>query len=309
LSARKVIITCAVTGAIHTPSMSPHLPITPDDIVKEALAAAEAGAAILHLHARDPQTGRPDQTPEAFEKFLPRIKQQTSAVINITTGGSPFMSVEERVKPAAQLKPEIASLNMGSINFGLYHLLDRYKDFKFDWERQHLEGTRDLVFRNSFKDIEYILSTCYGNGTRFEFECYDSGHLYNLKHFLDRGLVKPPLFVQSVFGILGGAGTHPEDVLHMKRTADRLFGDQYRWSALGAGSAQMRIAAMSAAMGGNVRVGLEDSLWAGPGQLAKSNAEQVRLARQMLESLGFEIASPEEARELLELKGGGQVAF
>jgi uncharacterized protein (DUF849 family) len=219
------------------------------------------------------------------------------------------MSVEERVKPAVHFKPEVASLNMGSINFGLYHLLDRYKDFKFDWERPHLEGTRDLVFRNSFKDIEYILSTCYGNGTRFEFECYDSGHLYNLKHFLDRGLVKPPLFVQSVFGILGGAGTDPEDVMHMKRTADRLFGDQYRWSVLGAGSAQMRIAAMSAAMGGNVRVGLEDSLWAGPGRLAKSNAEQVRLVRQILESLGFEIASPDEARELLELKGGDQVAF
>lgn len=305
----KVVITCAVTGAIHTPSMSPHLPVTPDQIVEHALAAAEAGAAILHLHARDPETGKPDQTPEAFARFLPRIKQGTNAAINITTGGSPFMRVEERVKPAAQFKPEVASLNMGSINFGLFHLLDRYKDFKFDWERQHLENTRDLVFRNSFKDIEYILETCYGNDTRFEFECYDIAHLYNLKHFLDRGLVKPPLFVQSVFGILGGIGTHPEDVIHMKRTADRLFGDQYRWSVLGAGASQLRIAALAASMGGNVRVGLEDSLWAGPGKLARSNAEQVRLARQILEGLGLEIASPDEAREILELKGGDRVSF
>ena len=305
----KVIITCAVTGAIHTPSMSPHLPVTPDQIIEQAVGAAEAGAAILHLHARDPGTGKPDQTPEAFARFLPRIKQATGAAINITTGGSPFMKVEERVKPAAQFKPEVASLNMGSINFGLYGMLDRYKDFKFEWERQHLEATRDLVFRNSFKDIEYILQTCYGNDTRFEFECYDIAHLYNLKHFLDRGLVKPPLFVQSVFGILGGIGTHPEDVIHMKRTADRLFGDQYRWSVLGAGAAQMRIAAQSAAMGGNVRVGLEDSLWAGPGKLARSNAEQVRLARQILEGLGLEIATPDEAREILSLKGADRVNF
>ena len=306
---RKVIITCAVTGAIHTPSMSPHLPITPDQIVAEALAAAEAGAAVLHLHARDPQTGRPDQTPEAFARFLPRIKQQTNAVINITTGGSPFMSPQERIKPAAEFKPEVASLNMGSMNFGLFHLLDRYKKFKFDWEREHLENSRDLVFRNSFKDIEYILSTCSRNGTRFEFECYDIGHLYNLKHFLDRDLVNPPLFVQSVFGILGGIGTHAEDVAHMKRTADRLFGDDYRWSVLGAGSAQMRIAAQAAAMGGNVRVGLEDSLWAGPKRLARSNAEQVVLVRRVLEGLGLAIATPDEARELLHLKGGAEVSF
>jgi uncharacterized protein (DUF849 family) len=306
---RKVVITCAVTGAIHTPSMSPHLPITPDQITADAVAAAEAGAAVLHLHARDPETGKPDQTPEAFRKFLPRIKQQTNAVINITTGGSPFMTVEERVKPAAVFKPEVASLNMGSINFGLYHLLDRYKDFRFDWERKHLESTRDLVFRNSFQDIEYILSTCSENGTRFEFECYDIAHLYNLKHFLDRGLVRPPLFVQSVFGILGGIGTHPEDVAHMKRTADRLFGDQYRWSVLGAGSAQMRVAAIAAAMGGNVRVGLEDSLWAGPGKLATSNAEQVRLARQIVEGLGLQLATPDEAREILALKGADRVAI
>jgi uncharacterized protein (DUF849 family) len=306
---RKVVITCAVTGAIHTPSMSPHLPVTPDEIVKDALGAAEAGAAVLHLHARNPENGRPDQTPEAFARFLPRIKQQTNAAINITTGGSPFMTVEERVKPAATFKPEVASLNMGSINFGLYHLLDRYKEFKFDWEKPFLESTRDLVFRNSFKDIEYILRTCADNDTRFEFECYDIAHLYNLRHFLDRGLVKPPLFVQSVFGILGGIGVHPEDVMHMRRTADRLFGDKYRWSVLGAGRNQMPIAAMAAAMGGNVRVGLEDSLWIGRGRLAASNADQVRMVRQILEGLGLEIATPDEAREILSLKGADKVAF
>lgn len=305
----KVIITCAVTGAIHTPSMSPHLPITPDQIVADAIGAAEAGAAILHLHARDPETGKPDQTPEAFGRFLPRIKQATKAAINITTGGSPYMKVEERVLPASTFKPEVASLNMGSINFGLFHLLDKYKDFKFEWERQHLEATRDLVFRNSFKDIEFILRTCYDNNTRFEFECYDIAHLYNLAHFAERGLVKPPFFVQSVFGILGGIGTHPEDVIHMRRTADRLFGADYRWSVLGAGASQLRIAAQAAAMGGNVRVGLEDSLWAGKGKLATSSADQVRLVRQMIEGLGLQIASPDEARSILSLKGGDQVAF
>ena len=308
-AANKVIITCAVTGAIHTPSMSPYLPVTPDEIASEAIAAAEAGAAILHLHARDPETGKPDQTPEAFARFLPRIKQATDAVINLTTGGSPFMTPAERVKPAAQFKPEVASLNMGSMNFGLFPMLERYKEFRYDWERAHLENSRDLVFRNSFKDIEYILSTCAENGTRFEFECYDIGHLYNLKHFLDRGLVKPPLFVQSVFGILGGIGTHPEDVAHMKRTADRLFGENYRWSVLGAGASQMRIAAQSAAMGGNVRVGLEDSLWAGPKRLAASNAEQVKIVRGIVEGLGLSIASPAEARKILSLKGGDKVAF
>jgi uncharacterized protein (DUF849 family) len=306
---RKVIITCAVTGAIYTPSMSPHLPVTPDQIVSDALGAVEAGAAILHLHARDPETGKPDQTPEAFARFLPRLKQQTSAVINLTTGGSPFMSVAERVKPAALFKPEIASLNMGSMNFGLFHLLDRYKEFRFAWERPHLADSRDLVFRNSFQDIEQILTTCSGNGTRFEFECYDVGHLYNLKHFLDRGLVKPPLFVQSVFGILGGIGTHVEDVAHMKRTADRLFGSAYRWSVLGAGASQMRVAAIAAAMGGNVRVGLEDSLWAGPGRMARSSAQQVRIVRGIVENLGLAVATPDEARALLSLKSSDQVAF
>jgi len=309
MSQDKVIITCAITGAIHTPSMSPHLPITPEHIAREAVAAAEAGAAILHLHARDPQNGKPDQTPEAFARFLPEVKQRTGAVINITTGGSPYMRVEERVRPAAQFKPEVASLNMGSINFGLYHLLNKYKEFQFDWEREHLEATRDLVFRNSFKDIEYILSTCYDNGTRFEFECYDIAHLYNLAHFADRGLVRAPFFVQSVFGLLGGIGTHPEDVIHMRRTADRLFGADYRWSVLGAGASQFRIAAQSVAMGGNVRVGLEDSLWAGKGRLAQSNAEQVRSVRQMIEGLGMQVATPDDARRILQLKGGDQVAF
>ncbi|MEP3331517.1 3-keto-5-aminohexanoate cleavage protein [Sedimentitalea sp.] len=305
----KVIITCAVTGAIHTPTMTPHLPITPDEIAEGAIAAAEAGAAILHLHARDPETGKPDQTPEAFAGFLPRIKQATAAVVNITTGGSPYMTVAERAKPAAQWQPEVASLNMGSMNFGFFPLLGKYKDFKFEWEREHLEGSRDLVFRNSFQDIEYMLETCYGNGTRFEFECYDISHLYNLAHFADRGLVKPPFFVQSVFGLLGGIGTHPEDVMHMKRTADRLFGKDFRWSVLGAGASQFRIATQAVAMGANIRVGLEDSIWISRGKLAQTNAEQVRKARAIIEGLGLEVATPDEAREMLALKGGDQVKF
>jgi uncharacterized protein (DUF849 family) len=305
----KVIITCAITGAIHTPTMSPYLPITAEEIIEQSVAAAEAGASILHLHARDETTGRPDQTPEAFARFLPQIKQRTDAVVNITSGGSPFMKVEERVKPARSFKPEVASLNMGSINFGLYNLIGRYKEFKFDWEREFLESTRDLVFRNSFRDIEYILATCASNGTRFEFECYDIAHLYNLRSFLDRGLVEPPLFVQSVFGIHGGIGTHPEDVMHMKRTADRLFGTQYRWSVLGAGRSQMPIVAIAAAMGGNVRVGLEDSLWLGKGRLATSNADQVKQARQIIEGLGLGVATPAEARAMLALKGAEKTAF
>lgn len=305
----KVIITCAVTGAIHTPSMSPYLPVTPEEIIADSLAAAEAGAAIPHLHARNPLDGRPDQSPEGFAPFLSRIKQNTEAVINITTGGSPYMSVAERAAPAATYKPELASLNMGSMNFGLFPMLNRFKEFKHDWERAHLEGSRDLVFRNSFQDIEYVLQTCYGNGTRFEFECYDISHLYNLAHFADRGLVKAPFFVQSVFGLLGGIGGHPEDVLHMKRTADRLFGTEYRWSVLGAGANQFRIAAQSAALGGNVRVGLEDSLWAGKGELATSNAVQVEKVRKIIEGLGLSVAAPDEARAILNLKGGDQVAF
>jgi uncharacterized protein (DUF849 family) len=310
MAKNKVIITCAITGAIHTPTMSPHLPITPEQIADAAIGAAEAGAAIIHLHARNPETGRPDQSPEAFGRFLPRIKQRTNAVINLTSGGSPTMRVEERVMPAANFKPEVASLNMGSMNFGLFPMLARYKEFKHAWEKPYLEGSRERIFKNTFADIEYILTTCAENGTRFEIECYDIGHLYTLAHFAERGVVKPPFFVQSVFGILGGIGAHPEDVIHMRRTADRLFGrENYHWSVLGAGRNQMPIAAMAAAMGGNVRVGLEDSLWLGPGKLAESNAAQVTKARQIIEGLGLEIASPDDARSILKLKGGDKVAF
>ncbi len=305
----KVIITCAVTGAIHTPSMSPFLPVTPEEIAQAAVGAAQAGAAIIHLHARDPETGKPDQTPEAFGRFLPRIKQATDAVVNLTTGGAPYMTVEERIRPAARFKPEVASLNMGSMNFGLFPMLQRFKEFKHDWERKALEDSRDLVFRNTFKDIEFVLRTLGDAGTRFEFECYDTSHLYNLANMLERSLVRPPLFVQTVFGILGGIGSHPEDVLHMKRTADRLFGKDYKWSVLGAGRSQLPIAAIAAAAGGNVRVGLEDSLWAGRGRLAQSNAEQVRMVRQIIEGLGRSVATPDEARAILSLKGGDQVAF
>jgi len=306
---RKVIITCAVTGAIHTPSMSPHLPVTADEIADAAVGAAEAGAAIVHLHARNPVDGRPDQTPEGFAPFLKVVKQRSNCVINITTGGAPWMKVEERIKPAAVFKPEVASLNMGSFNFGLFPMLDRFKEFKHSWEREALEGSRDLIFRNTFKDIDYALRALSEANTRFEFECYDTGHLYNLHYFLQQGLVKPPLFIQTVFGILGGIGPHPDDVMHMKRTADRLFGDQYRWSVLGAGRNQLPIAAMAAAMGGNVRVGLEDSLWIGPGRLAESNAQQVLQARKIIEGLGLEVATPDEAREILALKGGDRVGF
>ncbi len=305
-----VIITCAVTGSIHTPTMSPHLPITPAEIADAAIGAAEAGAAVVHLHARDPRDGRPDQSPEAFAPFLKIIKQRTGAIVNITTGGAATMSIEERVRPAATFKPEVASLNMGSMNFGLYPMLARYKSFKYEWEKQYLEGSRDRIFKNTFADIEYILTTCAENGTRFEIECYDIGHLYTLAHFADRGIVKPPFFVQSVFGILGGIGPHPEDVMHMRRTADRLFGRaNYHWSVLGAGRNQMPIAAMAAAMGGNIRVGLEDSLWIGPGKLAESNAAQVRQVRQLIEGLGLTVATPDEAREILSLKGADKVAF
>ncbi|MCA0942531.1 3-keto-5-aminohexanoate cleavage protein [Salipiger pacificus] len=306
---RKVIVTCAVTGGIHTPSMSPHLPVTPEQIAQQAIEAAEAGASILHLHARNPEDGRPTQDPEAFLRFLPRIKQSTDAVLNLTTGGSPTMTVEERLQPAARLAPEVASLNMGSMNFALFPMLGRYDKFEHDWEPAYLEKTRDVVFRNTFKDIEYILETCSGNGTRFEFECYDTSHLYTLAHFRDRNLVQGPLFIQTVFGILGGIGTHPDDVSHMKRTADRLFGDDYVWSVLGAGRHQLPITTMAAAMGGNVRVGLEDSLWDGPGQLAQSNAAQVRRIRKVLEGLGLDVARPDEARAMLSLKGGDQVNF
>jgi len=305
----KVIITCAVTGSIHTPSMSPHLPVTPAEIAKAAIGAAQAGAAIVHLHARNPKDGSPSQDPALFHEFLPQIAVASDAVINLTTGGAATMTVEERLQPALQLKPEVASLNMGSMNFGLYEMLGRYKEFKHDWEKPYLAGSDERIFRNTFKDIAYILTSCSENGTRFEIECYDIGHLYTAAHFLDRGLVKPPLFIQSVFGIRGGIGAHPEDVSHMKRTADRLFGDQYYWSVLGAGRNQMPVAAQAAVMGGNVRVGLEDSLWLGRGQLAKSNAEQVAKAKRMLEELGLAIATPNDAREMLKLKGARAVNF
>lgn len=304
---RKVIITCAPTGAIHTPSMSPYLPVTPEEIAEAGIAAAEAGAAILHLHARDPEDGRPTQDPSVFMKFLPQVKEATDAVINITTGGAPQMTVEERMQPAATFKPELASLNMGTINFGLFPMLNRYEDdIKHDWERTHL-GNKEIIFRNTFHDIETLMKMGQKNGTRFEFECYDIGHLYNLKYFVDAGLVKPPFFIQSVFGIFGGIGGHPEDLAHMKRTADRLFGDDYQWSILGAGSNQMRLAGIGAAQGANVRVGLEDSLWLGPGKLAESSAQQVLKVREILEGLSLEIATPDEAREILDLKGGDKI--
>jgi uncharacterized protein (DUF849 family) len=304
----KVVISCAVTGSIHTPSMTDYLPITPEQIAADAIGAAEAGAAVLHLHARDPLTGKPDQTPEAFMRFVPVIRQRTNAVLNLTTGGSPYNTIAERIRPALELKPELASLNMGSMNFGLFRIAGKIEVFKHDWERDYLTKSRATLFRNTFEDIEHILTACGAAGTRFEFECYDTAHLYNLAYFVDEGLVRPPFFVQSVFGILGGIGTHPEDVQHMKRTADRLFGDDYRWSVLGAGAAQMRIAAQAIALGGNVRVGLEDSIWAGRGKLATSSADQVRMIRQVIEGQGLSVATPDEARAILGLGMGTAIA-
>jgi uncharacterized protein (DUF849 family) len=306
----KVIITCAVTGSIHTPTMTPHLPLTPDEIAEQAIGAAEAGAAILHLHARDPKDGRPTPDPAVFMQFLPRIKQATDAVVNITTGGGHNMTVQERLAAPLKAKPEMCSLNMGSMNFGLYPMLSKYKQWKHDWEPQYLENSRDFIFRNTFKDIEYILKELgEGCGTKFEFECYDVGHLYSLAHFLERGLVKPPLFVQTIFGILGGIGADPENLAHMKRIADKLFGDQYAWSILAAGRHQLPLCTMGAVMGGNVRVGLEDSIYIGKGKLAENNAAQVARIRTILENLSLEIATPKEARDILALKGGDQVAF
>jgi uncharacterized protein (DUF849 family) len=306
----KVVITCAVTGSIHTPTMSPYLPLTPDEVAKDAIAAAEAGAAILHLHARDPKDGRPTPDPDVFMQFLPRIKQATNAVVNITTGGGLGMTLDERMAAPLRAKPEMCSMNMGSMNFGLFPMLDRYKEWKYDWEPKHLENTRDFIFKNTFTDIERLLKDLgEGCGTKFEFECYDVGHLYNLAHFLDRGLVKPPFFVQTIFGILGGIGADPENLAHMKRIADKLFGDSYAWSILAAGRHQMPLITMGAIMGGNVRVGLEDSLWLGRGQMAKGNAEQVSRIRTILENLSLEIATPDEARSLLALKGGDDVGF
>jgi len=289
--------------------MSPFLPVTAEEIADSALRAAEAGAAIVHLHARNPEDGRPDQSPEAFEPILRRIKQESDVVINLTTGGSPYMTMEARVKPAAIFKPEIASLNMGSMNLGLFRMLKRHTEFKYDWEPAMLEGSHDLVFRNSYKDIRYALDTLNETGTRYEFECYDTAHLHNLNYFFQEGLVTAPLFIQTCFGLLGGIGVHPEEVQHMRRTADRLFGDAYHWSVLGAGRSQMAIAAQSAALGGHIRVGLEDNLWAGKGRLAESNASQVRQAVQVIHGLGREVATPDEARAILALKGSAKVNF
>jgi uncharacterized protein (DUF849 family) len=309
MTASRVIITCAITGSIHTPSMSPYLPVTPQEIAQAAQEAAAAGAAIVHLHARDPVDGRPDQSPAAFEPFLKVIKQSCDVVINLTTGGSPYMPVEERVRPAEVWRPEIASLNMGSMNFGLFPMLKRYTQFRHAWEPAMLEASHDLVFRNSFKDIRFALETLNETGARYEFECYDTSHLHNLHYFYREGLVRAPLFIQTVFGLLGGIGAHEDEVLHMKRTADRLFGDAYHWSVLGAGAAQMKVAAMGAAMGAHVRVGLEDSLWLGKGRIATSNAEQVMQVRQIIEGLGLAVATPDEARAMLALKGGDNVGF
>ncbi|OYW22054.1 MAG: 3-keto-5-aminohexanoate cleavage protein [Burkholderiales bacterium 12-64-5] len=306
----KVIITCAITGGIHTPTMSSALPFTPEDIAAQSIAAAEAGAAILHLHARDPKDGRPTPDPKVFMQFLPVIKQATDAVLNITTGGSLNMSVEDRLAAPLVARPEMCSLNMGSMNFGIYPLADRYKQWRFDWEEPYLRSTDDFIFRNTFRDIERILKILgEEHGTRFEHECYDVGHLYNLAHFVDRGLVKPPFFVQTIFGILGGIGPEMDNVLFMKRTADRLFGADYVWSVLAAGRHQIPVATQAAMLGGNVRVGLEDSLFIGRGQLAASNAEQVRKVRRLLEELGHEIATPSDARTMLALKGGDRVGF
>ena len=306
----KVVITCAVTGSIHTPTMSPYLPLTPDEIARDAIAAAEAGAAILHLHARDPMDGRPTPDPDVFMQFLPRIKQSTGAVINITTGGGHGMTLQERLAAPFRARPEMCSLNMGSMNFGLFQLGPKYREWKFDWEPQYLENTRDFIFRNTYKDIEFSLKHLGEEcGTKFEFECYDVGHLYNLAHFVDRGLVKPPMLIQTIYGIFGGIGPEAENLMHMRRIADHLFGDQFHWSILGAGRHQMGLITMGAIMGGHCRVGLEDSIYLKKGQLAKSNAEQVTKIRTILNELSLEIATPDEARKMLACKGRNNVAF
>lgn len=308
---KSVIITCAPTGGIHTPTMSEHLPITPAEIARASIDAAEAGASIIHLHARDPETGKPDPRPETFQQFLPVIKQSTDAVINVSTGAGLGMSMDDRLRAATEASPEMASLNMGSMNFGIFPLLDKYKDWKFDWEPEFLGMTRDFIFPNTFATIEYALKELgQKHGTKFEFECYDLGHLYNVKYFVDQGLIKPPFFIQFVLGILGGAGAELENLQHMNRMADKLFGpENYEWSVLGAGRHQMPMATQAALLGGNLRVGLEDSLFIGKGELAVSNAQQVEKIRTIVEALGLDVAKPDEARERLGLKGGDQVAF
>ncbi|MEM9330529.1 MAG: 3-keto-5-aminohexanoate cleavage protein [Pseudomonadota bacterium] len=307
---KPVIITCAPTGGIHTPTMSEYLPITPAQIATAAIEAAEAGASIIHLHARDPETGKPDPRPETFNQFLPIIKQSTDAVVNISTGGGLGMSIEERLRAATVASPEMASMNMGSMNFGIFPMLEKYTDWKHDWEAPFLEMTRDFIFPNTFKTIEYALKELgEGHGTRFEFECYDLGHLYNLAWFVDKGMIKPPFFVQMVFGILGGVGADLDNLMHMHTIAQKLFGSDYEWSVLAAGRHQMPFATQSAMLGGNLRVGLEDSLYIGPKELAKSNADQVRKIRSIVESLGLRVATPQEARARLALKGGDMVKF
>lgn len=306
----KTIITCAVTGGIHTPSMTPHLPIAPDEIAVSAIEAAEAGASILHLHARDPVDGRPTQDPDLFMEFLPRIKQATDAVINITTGGGVGMSMDERLGPAHRAKPEIASLNMGSMNFSAAGAISGVKEWKHAWEKPYLESTWGLIYPNTFTMIEQIMRDVgQAYGTRFEYECYDLGHLYNLRALVDRGLVQPPFMIQGIFGVTGGMGAHPENLVYFKQTADRLFGPDYKLSAFAIGRMQMSFLTMSAIMGGSVRVGLEDSVFIRRGELAVSNAQQVKKIRRILEDLGMEIASPSEAREMLALKGGANVGF
>lgn len=307
----KVIITCAVTGGAHTPSMSPYLPVTPEEITQQSIAAVEAGAAIVHLHARDPQSGKPSGDPSIFRQFVTPIKEATNAVINISTGGGgPGMPIAERAEAGRVLKPEMCSLNMGSINLVLAEMGLKDREWKHDWEQPFLESTRGMIFRNTYEDIEWLLTNIgTAGGTRFEFECYDTSHLYTLAYFVERGLVKPPFFIQSVFGLRGAQGAHPEDVLHQKRTADRLFGHDYHWSILAAGKNQMPLATMSAIIGGNVRVGLEDSLYIGRGELARSNAAQVKKIHSILTELGLEIATPDDVRQMLQLKGPDDVAF
>jgi uncharacterized protein (DUF849 family) len=305
---KKVIISCAITGSVHTPTMSQYLPCTPKEIANSAIEAAREGAAILHLHARDPKDGRPTADPAVFMQFVPQIKAATRAVINITTGGSTRMTVDDRIRTPLVVKPEMCSLNMGSMNFSIHPLADKY-EWKYDWEKDYVAGTDDVIFRNTFRDVRRILKEVgEGCGTRFEFECYDVGHLYNLAHFVDAGLVKPPFFVQSIFGILGGIGPDLENVQFMRQTADRLFGDDYEWSILGAGRHQFSLLTYGALLGGNVRVGLEDNLYLDKGRLGESNAVMVGKIRSILENLGYEIATPDDAREMLQLKGAAAVA-
>ena len=307
---KPVIITCAPTGGIHTPTMSPHLPITPDEIAQGSIEAAEAGAAVIHLHARNPETGRPDPRPELFQQFMPQIAGACDAVINVSTGGGLGMTREERLRAAVTTSPEMASLNVGSLNFGIFPMLEKYSQWKHDWEPEFLEMTRDFVFKNTFADLEYIVKElAHGHGTRFEFECYDLGHLYNLAWLIDQGWLEPPYFVQMVFGILGGVGADLDNLQHMHTIAEKLFGDSYEWSVLAAGRHQMSFATEAAMLGGNLRVGMEDSLYIGPGELTPSNASQVRKIRGIVESLGHQIATPAEARQRLALKGAGNVGF